>query len=55
MGGGKHSTHVECDFVGTHVIESWVVADQVRAFSSAEAELYGIVGRAAPGMMTQFS
>ena len=35
------------------MIESWVVTDQVRALSSAEAELYGIVDGAARGMMTQ--
>ena len=35
------------------MIESWVVTDQVRALSSAGAELYGIVDGAARGIMTQ--
>ncbi|CAK0841766.1 unnamed protein product [Prorocentrum cordatum] len=49
----RYSTHAGCEFVGSHLIESWVVTDQVRALSSAEAELYGIVDGAARGIMTQ--
>ncbi|CAK0908291.1 unnamed protein product [Prorocentrum cordatum] len=50
---GRYSTHAGCEFVGSHLIESWVVTDQVRALSSAEAELYGIVDGATRGIMTQ--
>jgi hypothetical protein len=49
----RYSTHAGCEFIGSHLIESWVVTDQVRALSSAEAELYGIVDGSARGIMTQ--
>jgi hypothetical protein len=49
----RRSTHSGLEFVGLHLIESWVATDQVRSLSSAEAELYGIVDGAARGIMTQ--
>ena len=49
----RYSTHAGCEFIGSHLIESWVVTDQVRALSSAEAELYAIVDGAARGIMTK--
>ena len=49
----RYSTHAGCEFIGTHLVESWVVTDQVRALFSAEAELYGIVDGSARGIMTQ--
>ena len=52
-GTERYSTHAGCEFIGSHLIESWVVTDQIRALSSAEAELYGIVDGAARGIMTQ--
>ncbi|CAK0833188.1 unnamed protein product [Prorocentrum cordatum] len=48
-----YSTHAGCEIVGSHLIESWVVADQARALSSAEAEFCGTVVGAARGIMTQ--
>ena len=35
----RYSTHAGVEYIGTHVIESWVVTDQICALSSAEAEL----------------
>jgi len=49
----RYSTHAGCEFVGSHLIESWVATDQVRALSTAEAELYGIVDGSARGIMTR--
>ena len=49
----RYSTHAGVEYIGSHVIESWVVPDQIRALSSAEAELYGIVDGSARGIMTQ--
>ena len=49
----RYSTHAGCEYIGSHLIESWVVTDQVRALSSAEAELYAIVDGAARGIMTK--
>jgi hypothetical protein len=49
----RYSTHAGCEFIGSHLVESWVATDQVRALSTAEAELYGIVDGAARGIMTQ--
>ena len=48
-----NSSHAVCEFVGTHLIDSWVATDQARALSSAEAELYVIVDGAARGILTQ--
>ena len=39
----RFSTHVGLEFHGEHLVDSWVASDQVRALSSGEAELYGIV------------
>eukprot|EP00971_Amphidinium_carterae_P345712 6486824-Amphidinium_carterae.1 len=39
--------------VGKHMIDSWVATDQVRALSSGEAELYGLVDGAARGLQTK--
>lgn len=39
--------------VGKHLVETWVTTDQVRALSSAEAELYSLVGGAARGFLTK--
>ena len=47
------STHAGCEFHGQHLVDSWVATDQVRALSSAEAELYGIVDGAARGLHTR--
>jgi hypothetical protein len=49
----RYSSHAGCEFVGSHLIDSWVATDQVRALSSAEAELYGIVDGSARGILTQ--
>ena len=35
-----------------HLVDSWVASDQVRASSSGEAELYGIVDGSARGIFT---
>ena len=35
----RYSTHAGLEFHGEHVVDSWVVCDQVRALSSGEAEL----------------
>ena len=37
------STHAGLEFHGEHPVASWVASDQVRALSSGEAELDGIV------------
>jgi len=49
----RYSTHAGCEFLGSHLIESYVAKDQVRSLSSGEAELYGIVDGAARGIMTR--
>ena len=49
----RYSTHSGCELIGTHMIDSWVATDQVRALSSAEAELYGIVDGSARGLQTK--
>ena len=40
----RGSTHAGLEFHGGHLVDSWVASDQVRALSSGEAEVYGIVG-----------
>ena len=44
----RYSTHE-----GQHLVDSWVASDQVRAPSSGEAELYGIVDGSARGIFTK--
>ena len=39
----RFSTHAGLEFHGEHLVDSWVASDQVRALSSGEAELCGIV------------
>ena len=49
----RYSTHTGLEFHGGHLVDSWVVSDQVRALSSREAELYGIVDGSARGIFTK--
>ena len=49
----RYSTHAGLDFHGGHLVDSWVASDQVRALSSGEAELYGIVDGSARGIFTK--
>ena len=39
----RYSAHARLEFHGEQLVDSWVASDQVRALSSGEAELYGIV------------
>ena len=39
----RYPTHAGLQFHRGHLVYSWVASDQVRAPSSGEAELYGIV------------
>ena len=48
----RYSTHAGLEFHGGHLVDSWVASDQVRALSSGEAELYGIVDGSARGTFT---
>ena len=48
----RYSTHAGLEFHGEHIVDSWVASDQVRALSSGEAELYGIVDGSARGILT---
>ena len=49
----RYSTHAGLEFHGEHLVDSWVASDQVRALSSGEAELYGIVDGSARGIFTK--
>ena len=49
----SYSTHAGLEFHGEHLVDSWVAFDQVRALSSREAELYGIVDGSARGIFTK--
>ena len=49
----RYSTHAGLEFHGEHLVDSWVASDQVRALSSGEAELYGIVDGSARGILTK--
>ena len=49
----RYSTHAGLEFHGGHLVDSWVASDQVRALSSGEAELYGIVDGSARGIFTK--
>ena len=49
----RYSAHAGLEFHGEHLVDSWVVSDQVRALSSGEAELYGIVDGSARGIFTK--
>ena len=49
----RYSTHSGVELVGSHMIDSWVATDQVRALSTAESELYGIIDGAARGLQTK--
>ena len=48
----RYSTHTGLEFHGEHLVDSWVASDQVRALSSGEAEVYGIVDGSARGIIT---
>ena len=53
-GSEEHcSTHAGLEFHGEHLVDSWVASDQVRALSSGEADLYGIVDGSARGIFTK--
>ena len=47
------STHAGLEFHGENLVGSWVASDQVRALSSGEAELYGILDGSARGILTK--
>ena len=47
------STRAGLEFHGGHLVDSWVASHQVRALSSGEAELYGIVDGSARGIFTK--
>ena len=49
----RYSTHAGLEFHGGHVVDSWVASDQVRALSSGEAELCGIVDGSVRGIFTK--
>ena len=49
----RYSTHAGLEFHGEHLVDSWVASDQVRALSSGEAELYGVVDGSARGIFTK--
>ena len=49
----RYSTHAGLEFHGGHLVDSWVESDQVRAVSSGEAELHGIVDCSARGIFTK--
>ena len=49
----RYSTHAGLEFHGEHLVGSWVASDQVRALSSGEAELQGIVDGSARGIFTE--
>ena len=49
----RYSTHEGLEFHGGHLVHSWVASDHVRALSSGEAELYGIVDGSARGIFTK--
>ena len=49
----RYSTHAGMKFHGEHLVDSWVASDQVRALSSGEAELCGIVDGSARGIFTK--
>ena len=49
----RYSTHAGLEFHGEHRVDSWVAPDHVRALSSGEAKLYGIVDGSARGIFTK--
>ena len=49
----RYSTHAGLGFHGEHLVDSWVASGQVRALSSGEAELYGLVDGSARGIFTK--
>ena len=49
----RYSTHAGLEFDGEHLVDSWVASDQVRALSSREAELCGIVDGSGRGILTK--
>ena len=49
----RYSTHARLEFHGGHLVDSWVASNQVRALSSGEAELHGIVDGSARGIFTK--
>ena len=49
----RYSTHTGLEFHGEQLVDSWDASNQVRALSSGEAELYGIVDGSARGIFTK--
>ena len=49
----RYSTHAGPEFHEEHLVDSWVATEKVRAKSSGEAELYGIVDGSARGIFTK--
>ena len=49
----RYSTHAGLEFHGEPLVDSWVASNQVRALSSGEAELNGIVDGSARGIFAQ--
>ena len=49
----RYSTHAGLELHGGHLVDSWAASDQVRALSSGEAELYGVVDGSARGIFTK--
>ena len=49
----RYSKDAGLEFHGAHPVDSWVASDQVRALSSGEAELNGIVDGSARGIFTK--
>ena len=49
----RNSTHAGREFHGGHLVDSCVASDQVRALSSGEAELHGIVKGSARRIFTK--
>ena len=49
----RYSTLAGLEFHGGRLVDCWVASDRVRALSSREAELYGIVDDWARGIFTK--
>ena len=49
----RYSTHAGLEFHAERLVDSWVASDQVRALSSGEAEVHGIVDGSARGIFTK--
>ena len=49
----RYSTHARLQFHGGHLVNSWVASDRLRALSSEEAEVHGIVDGSPRGIFTK--